>query len=47
MHQRFYSNRPDRQSGSVAIEVAIIAIAGFIIAILGSVALLSTSFIIT
>jgi hypothetical protein len=47
MHQRFYSNRPERQRGSVAIEVAIIAIAGFIVAILGSVAMLSTSFIIT
>ncbi|MDG0866158.1 hypothetical protein [Candidatus Lucifugimonas marina] len=47
MHLRFYSNRPDRQKGSVAIEVAIIAIAGFIVAILGSVAMLSTSFIIT
>ncbi|MDG0868533.1 hypothetical protein GKN94_05510 [Candidatus Lucifugimonas marina] len=31
----------------MAIEVAIIAIAGFIVAILGSVAMLSTSFIIT
>ncbi|MBT4125350.1 MAG: hypothetical protein HOJ22_07010 [Chloroflexi bacterium] len=47
MHLRFYSNRPDRQQGSVAIEVAIIAIAGFIVAILGSVAMLSTSFIVT
>lgn len=47
MHLRFYSNRPDRQQGSVAIEVAIIAIAGFVVAILGAVAMLSTSFIIT
>lgn len=47
MHQRFYTNQPERQRGSVAIEVAIIAIAGFIVAVLGAIALLSTSFIIT
>ncbi|NQW20286.1 MAG: hypothetical protein HQ477_06125 [Chloroflexi bacterium] len=47
MYQRFYSIHPDRQHGSVAIEVAIIAIAGFIVAILGSIALLSSSLIIT
>jgi len=47
MHHRFLSNRPDRQRGSVAIEVAIIAIAGFIIAIVGAVSLLGSSFLIT
>jgi len=47
MHLRFNSSRPDHQRGAVAIEVAIIAIAGFIVATLGSIAMLSTSFIIT
>jgi hypothetical protein len=53
MHLRFFSERsgdgfdPNRQRGSVAIEVAIIAIAGFIVAILGTVAMLGSSFIIT
>jgi len=47
MHQRFFSNRPEDQRGSVAIEVAIIAIAGFIVAILGTVAMLSSSFMVT
>ena len=47
MHHRFLSNRPDRQRGSVAIEVAIIAIAGFIIAIVGAVSLLGSSFLVT
>lgn len=47
MHHRFLSNRPERQRGSVAIEVAIIAIAGFIIAIVGAVSLLGSSFLVT
>jgi archaellin len=47
MHHRFLSNRPDRQRGSVAIEVAIIAITGFIIAIVGAVSLLGSSFLVT
>ncbi len=53
MHLRFFSERysggfePDRQRGSVAIEVAIIAIAGFIVAILGTVAMLGSSFMVT
>ena len=47
MYQRFFLNEPEQQRGSVAIEVAIIAIAGFIVAILGTVALLGSSFLIT
>jgi archaellin len=53
MLYRFYSNHPEslknpaNQKGSVAIEVAIIAIAGFIVAVLGAVALLSSSFVVT
>lgn len=47
MYQRFLSNEPEQQRGSVAIEVAIIAIAGFIVAILGTVAMLGSSFLIT
>jgi hypothetical protein len=53
MHPSNYSLRDDRQRraerqrGSVAIEVAIIGIAGFIIAVLGSIALLSSSFMVT
>jgi len=41
------SRRPDRQRGAVAIEVAIISIAGFIVAILGTIAMLSSSFFVT
>ena len=41
------SNRVSKQRGAVAIEVAIIAIAGFIVAILGAVAMLGTSFFVT
>jgi hypothetical protein len=40
-------SNPDHQRGSVAIEVAIIGIAGFIVAILGTMALLSSSFMVT
>ncbi len=47
MHPRFFSDRPENQRGSVAIEVAIIAIAGFIVAILGTIAMLGSSFIVT
>ena len=47
MYQRFLSNEPEQQRGSVAIEVAIIAIAGFIVAILGTVAMLGSSFLVT
>jgi hypothetical protein len=59
MHSRFSSNRPttqpnsvdqrtaDRQRGAVAIEVAIIAIAGFIVAILGTLSMLGSSFMVT
>ena len=47
MQQRFSPGRPDRQRGAVAIEVAIIAIAGFVVAVLGSVALLGSSFFVT
>ena len=39
--------RPGRQSGAVAIELAIVTVAGFIVAIVGSIALLNTSFFIT
>lgn len=47
MQQRFSPGRPDRQRGAVAIEVAIIAIAGFIVAVIGTIALLSSSFFVT
>jgi archaellin len=47
MQQRFYSNRPDKQRGAVAIELTIIAIAGFIVAVIGSMTLLSSSFMVT
>ncbi len=47
MLQLNYTASPDRQRGSVAIEVAIIAIAGFVVAILGTVAMLSSSFFVT
>jgi len=47
MQQRFSPGQPDRQRGAVAIEVAIIAIAGFVVAVLGSVALLGSSFLVT
>jgi len=47
MHHRFLLNRADRQRGSVAIEVAIIAIAGFIVAIVGAVSLMGSSFLVT
>ena len=47
MQQRFSRGRPDRQRGAVAIEVAIIAIAGFTVAVLGSVAMLGSSFFVT
>jgi archaellin len=47
MQQRFSPGRPDRQRGAVAIEVAIIAIAGFIVAVIGAIALLSSSFFVT
>lgn len=39
--------RPDRQRGAVAIEVAIIAIAGFIVAVIGAITLLGSSFMVT
>jgi hypothetical protein len=41
-----YSSQSDRQRGSVAIEVAIISIAGFIVAIIGTFTLLGSSFIV-
>ncbi len=47
MQQRFSPGRPDRQRGAIAIEVAIVAIAGFIVAIIGAIALLSSSFFVT
>lgn len=47
MQQRFSPGRPDRQRGAVAIEVAIIAIAGFIVAVIAAIALLSSSFFVT
>ena len=47
MQQGFSRGRPDRQCGAVAIEVAIIAIAGFTVAVLGSVAMLGSSFFVT
>lgn len=47
MHHRFLSNRHDSQRGSVAIGVAIIAIAGLIIAIVGAVSLSGSSFLVT
>ncbi len=47
MQQRYCPGRPDRQRGSVAIELAIVAIAGFIVAVLGTMALLGSSFFVT
>jgi hypothetical protein len=47
MHHRFLSKRPERQRGSLAIEVAIIAIAGFIVAVVGTVSLMGSSFLVT
>ncbi len=47
MKQIFGSGRPDRQRGAVAIEVAIITIAGLAVAVLGSVTLLGSSFLVT
>lgn len=47
MQQRYCPGRPDRQRGSVAIELAIVAIAGFIVAVLGTMALLGSSFYVT
>lgn len=41
------NDKSHAQRGAVAIEVAIIAIAGFIVAIFGSVALLGASFVVT
>lgn len=47
MQQRYCPGRPDRQRGSVAIELAIVVIAGFIVAVLGTMALLGSSFFVT
>ena len=47
MQQRYCPGRPDRQRGSVAIELAMVAIAGFIVAVLGTMALLGSSFFVT
>lgn len=47
MQQRYCPGRPDHQRGSVAIELAIVAIAGFIVAVLGTMALLGSSFFVT
>lgn len=47
MQQSFNPGRPNRQRGAVAIEVAILAIAGLTVAVLGAVALLSSSFMVT
>ena len=47
MEQRTNGGWPDRQRGAVAIEVAIITLAGFGVAVLGAVALLSSSFFVT
>ena len=47
MQQRYCPGRPDGQRGSVAIELAIVAIAGFIVAVLGTMALLGSSFFVT
>ena len=47
MEQRTNGGWPDRQRGAVAIEVAIIALAGFGVAVLGAVAMLSSSFFVT
>lgn len=47
MLQRFDHGRLDRQRGAVAIEVAIIAIAGFTVAVLAAVAMLSSSLFVT
>jgi len=47
MQQSFNPGQPNRQRGAVAIEVAIIAIAGFTVAVLAAVALLSSSFFVT
>ncbi|MCZ6538427.1 MAG: hypothetical protein O6922_01205 [Chloroflexi bacterium] len=47
MEQRTNGGWPGRQRGAVAIEVAIITLAGFGVAVLGAVALLSSSFFVT
>ncbi|MCZ6538692.1 MAG: hypothetical protein O6922_02545 [Chloroflexi bacterium] len=47
MQKSFCTGWPDRQRGAVAIEVAIIAIAGFVVATVGAVALLGSSFLVT
>ena len=45
--QRINAGHPDRQRGAVAIEVAIIAIAGFAVAVLAATTLLGSSFFVT
>ena len=47
MWQRSNDESRSRQRGAVAIEVAILALAGFGVAVLGAVAMLSSSFLVT
>ena len=47
MQQIYRPGRPDRQRGAVAIELAIVAIAGFIVAVMGTMAMLGSSFFVT
>ena len=47
MQQIYRPGHPDRQRGAVAIELAIVAIAGFIVAVMGTRAMLGSSFFVT
>ena len=47
MQQIYRFGHPDRQRGAVAIELAIVAIAGFIVAVMGTMAMLGSSFFVT
>ena len=47
MQQIYRPGHPDRQRGAVAIELAIVAIAGFIVAVMGTMAMLGSSFFVT
>ena len=47
MQQIYRPGHPDRQRGAVAIELAIVAIAGFIVAVMGTMAMLGSLFFVT
>jgi hypothetical protein len=42
MQQIYRPGHPDRQRGAIAIELAIVAIAGFIVAVMGTMAMLGS-----